>query len=40
MLAHESWRKYNGEVAIAVINEVEKAMTKIYYGSGSMEDFD
>lgn len=40
MLAHEAWRKYSGEVTMAVINEVEKNLTKIYYGSGDFDDFD
>lgn len=40
ILAHEAWRKYSGDVGIAVINEIDKINAKIYYGSGGIDDFD
>lgn len=40
MLAHEGWRTYQGEIGVAVINEVEKTLTRIYYGGGSFDDLD
>lgn len=40
MLAHEAWKKYNGEIGVAVINDIEKTLTKIYYGNGDLSEFE
>lgn len=40
ILAHESWKKYSGEISIAVINDIEKTLSKIYYGSGDINELE
>ena len=40
ILAHESWKKYSGEISIAVINDIERTLARIYYGSGDFSEFE
>lgn len=40
ILAHEAWKNHSGELSIAVINDIEKTLTKIYYSSGDINELE
>jgi len=40
MLAHEAWRNHRGEIVSAVINDLHKSLTKIYYSGNDDDDYD
>jgi predicted phage terminase large subunit-like protein len=40
VLAHEGWRKFGGEKAVIVVNQIENTLQRIYYGSGDLDDYE